>query len=44
MSDQRFVERDTVRTGTATQTREAAAQQRSAAADRSEDHLIRGYN
>jgi hypothetical protein len=43
MSDQRFVERDAVRTGTATQTREAA-QQRSAAADRSEDHLIRGYN
>jgi hypothetical protein len=43
MSNQQLVEREALRARTATQTREAAPQ-RSTSADRSEDHLIRGYN
>lgn len=43
MSNQQLIEREAVRTRTATQPREGG-QQASAAADRSEDHLIRGYN
>jgi hypothetical protein len=44
MSNQQLVEREAVvRTGTATQTREAG-QQGATGTDRSEDHLIRGYN
>jgi hypothetical protein len=43
MSNQQRTEREPVRTRTAGQPRDAGPQ-RSTAADRSEDHLIRGYN
>ncbi len=42
MSNQQLVEREQERTGTGAQPRDG--RQRSAGADRSEDHLIRGYN
>jgi hypothetical protein len=43
MSNQQRTEREPVHPRTAGQPRDAGPQ-RSAAADRSEDHLIRGYN
>lgn len=43
MSNQQLADRDAARSGAAAHTREAG-QHRSATVDRSEDHVIRGYD